>query len=70
MSDERPVAYREGDRIRSQEGYGYGDMVTDSMIWEHIDNARAGGKHVPEPGYLEFAEAVLRLRATEREAKS
>jgi len=67
MSEEKPVAYREGNRIRSQEGYGYADMVTDTMIWEHIDQARAGGTHQPA-GFLEFAEAVLRLRAAEREA--
>ena len=63
------VAFREGSRIRSQEGYGYSDMVTDTMIWEHVDSARAGGKYHP-PGFLAFAEAVLRLRATEREATS
>jgi len=63
------TAYREGNRIRSQEGYGYGDRVTDTMIWEHVDSARVDGKHHPS-GFLEFAEAVLRLRATEREAAS
>ena len=54
--------WREGQRIRAQYGGGYGDMVTDDMIWEHIATSVAKRDLVR----IEFAVAVLRLRAIER----
>jgi hypothetical protein len=54
--------WREGIRIRDEDGVGYADSVEDAMIWENIDAARAG-----RPGFnADFAEAVLRFRAIER----
>ena len=54
--------WREGTRIRAQYGGGYGDMVTDDMIWEHIATSVAKR----DLAHIEFAMAVLHLRAVER----
>jgi len=58
--------WREGTRIRAQYGGGYGDMVTDDMIWKHM----AASVGIRDLAHIEFATAVLRLRATERAATS
>jgi hypothetical protein len=58
------TVWREGNRIRDKGGTGYGDMVTDDMIWEHIAASAPKG----DEAYIEFALAVLRLRAQERAA--
>jgi hypothetical protein len=58
MSNE--TIWREGERIRRTNGAGYGDLVPDESIREHID--RNGG----DPTFVAFAEAVLAIRAFER----
>lgn len=73
----RPLAWREGNRIRHANGMGYGDQVTDEEIREHISVSERTIKHVPQSsaGYRDrersrehiiFARAVLALREQER----
>ena len=57
--------WREGNRIRAQYGGGYGDMATDDLIWEHI----ATSVTKRDLANIEFAMAVLHLRAVERASK-
>jgi len=54
--------WREGHRIRSESPGGYGDMVSDDLIWEHIARSVAE----KDLAHIEFAVAVLRFRAIER----
>ena len=58
--------WREGKRIRAQYGGGYGDMVSDDLIWEHI----ATSVTKRDLTHIDFATSVLRLRATERAVAS
>jgi hypothetical protein len=51
--------WRENDRIRDASGTGYGDMVTDDEIRRHI-------AHDQGRPFIEFAQAVLALRESER----
>jgi hypothetical protein len=57
--------WREGKRIRDVSGGGYGDMVTDDQIWAHI----ATSVTKRDLTKIEFAVAVLRLRAVEQAMK-
>jgi hypothetical protein len=58
------AVWREGDRIRDVAGAGYGDRVSDAIIREHIAEHRASDG---DSRFIEFAEAVLRFRSTERD---
>jgi hypothetical protein len=59
MSNE--TIWREGTRIRRTNGAGYGDLVSDEAIREHI-RVHDGD----DPTFIAFAEAVLAIRAFER----
>lgn len=56
--------WREGDRIRSKDGTGYADYISDAAIWQHIEDVRARKPNAFRDE--DFMESVLRLRATER----
>ena len=58
--------WREGNRIRNGDGVGYADRVSDGEIWKHIARS-VPDKHLT---HIEFAVAVLRLRAIERAVAS
>ena len=60
MSDVK--VWRESNRIRKANGTGYNDIVTDDQIWKHIAKSAAER----DVAHIEFALAVLRLRAIER----
>jgi hypothetical protein len=60
----QPKVWRAGDRIRDDGGTGYGDAVSDGEIWRHVASSVAK----KDVAHIEFAMAVLRYRAAEREA--
>lgn len=56
------LAWREGGRIRRADGSGYGDMVPDSDIIDHlIGHAQAGNR-----AEVEWCVEVLGIRHAER----
>lgn len=68
--------WREGDRIRQEDGSGYGDVVPDGDIWHHLASAEVTLRWPDGYGadelrrareQAEFCKAVLALRQTERE---
>lgn len=58
--------WREGDRIRQEDGRGYGDMVPDERIEDRC--AAATAAIVRAADVLDFGLAVLSLRKRERMA--
>lgn len=68
MNNDTQTVWREGDRIRSQDGTGYSDRVTDRSICEHIRRNRIEGES--SPGFIDFALDVLSLRRAERMASA
>lgn len=59
------LATREGDRIRHPGGRGYGDMLDDDQIREHLAAHEAHAAHLMDQ--VRFCRAVLALREVERD---
>jgi hypothetical protein len=62
----RTEVWREGDRIRREDGTGYSDRVSDDQIRWHAQDDLAGGRY----DQVVFAVSALALRAQERDAAS